>query len=104
MKLNFYRQLLAGFDMIRSNLQDDRTAYTQAFLNVNWEKPDPQDRSAATRYDRRQACFQAILGAAGFAVPQGHQVRFVGTNEINNAIGLDPRQGLTVEEAGQWFT
>jgi hypothetical protein len=104
MKLNFYRQLLEGFEMIRANLQDDRAAYTQAFLNVNWEEPDPQDRSATTRYGKRQACFQAILGAAGFAVPRHHRVRFVGTNEINNAVGLDPAQGLTVEEAGRWFT
>jgi hypothetical protein len=90
--------------MIRANLQDDRTAYTQAFLNVNWEEPDSQDRSATTRSGRHQACYQAILGAAGFAVPRHHRVRFVGTNEINNAVGLDPAQGLTVEEAGRWFT
>jgi hypothetical protein len=104
MKLNFYRQLLEGFEMIRANLQDDRMVYTQAFLNVNWEEPDPQDRRATTRYGRRQACYQAILGAAGFAVPRHHRVRFVGTNEISNAVGLDPAQGLTVEEAVRWFT
>lgn len=103
MKLNFYRQLLQGFEMIRSNLQDDGAVYTQAFLNVNWEAPDPQDMSATTRHDRRLACYQAILGEAGFAVPQGHRVRFSGAKEINDAVGLDPKKGLSVADASRWF-
>src|SRR5262249_14293109 len=57
MKLNFYRELMAGFEMIRSSLQDDTAIYTQALLNVNWEEVDPQDRSATTRRDRRLACY-----------------------------------------------
>jgi hypothetical protein len=104
MKLNFYKQLLEGFEMIRANLQDDKAIYTQAFLNVSWEVPDPQDKSATTRYGRRIACYQAILGAAGFQVPQKHRVQFVGTKEINEAIGLDPKGGLNVDETTRWFT
>jgi DNA helicase HerA-like ATPase len=103
MKLNFYRQLLEGFEMIRSHLQDDGTVYTQAFLNVNWETPDPQDASATTRHERRLACYQAILGEAGFNVPGGHRVRFSGCKEVNDAVGLDPKKGITVEQAAQWF-
>ena len=104
MKLNFYRQLHEGFEMIRANLQDDRAVYTQAFLNVNWEEPDPQDRSATTRHGRRLACYQAILEAAGFPVPQGHRVSFIGTQTVDDATRLNPRNGVTAEEAGRWFT
>ena len=104
MKLNFYTQLQEGFEMIRANLQDDRAIYTEAFLNVNWEEPDPQDKSATTRHDRRLACYQAILGAAGFAVPVRHRVRFVGAKAINDVVGLDPKSGLTVENAERWFS
>ena len=104
MKLNFYKQLLEGFEMIRSNLQDDTAAYTQAFLNVNWEAPDTQDRSATTRYERRLACYQAILGEAGFAVPSGHRVNFTGAKEINEGVGIDPKSGVTVEQATAWFS
>ena len=103
MKLNFFRQILEGFGMIRARLQDDRTAYTRAFLNVNWDEPDPEDRSATTRHGRRLACYQAILAAAGFRVPQGHRVVFTGTRVVNNATGLDPRIGMTPAQAGQWF-
>lgn len=104
MKLNFYRQLLEGFEMIRANLQDDRAIYTQAFLNVNWEEPDPQDMSATTRHGRRKACYQAILQAAGFKVPQGHRISFTGTKRVNDATGIDPKDGISPEEADRWFS
>lgn len=104
MKLNFYREILEGFEMIRSNLQDDRAVYTQAFLNVNWEDPDPQDRSAMTRHGRRLACYQAILREAGFAAPSSHRVKFIGAKPINDAIGFDPKDGITLDQAVQWFT
>lgn len=103
MKLNFYRQLLEGIEMIRSSLQEDRAIYTQAFLNVNWERPEPHDVGATTRYDRRLACFQAILFEAGFSPPRGHRVRFAGAAPINQG-GLDPDSGLTLEQTVQWFT
>ena len=104
MKLNFYREVLEGFEMIRAGLQDDGAIYTQAFLNVDWEEPDTQDRSATTRYGRRLACYQAILEAAGFSVPQGHRVSFAGTKAVDDATGLDPRSSVTPAEAGRWFT
>lgn len=104
MKLNFFREVVEGFEMIRSNLQDDRTIYTQAFLNVNWDEPERTDVSATTRYERRKACYQAILAAAGFAVPAGFKVRFEGAKEINTATSLDPSRGLTPDQAIKWFS
>jgi hypothetical protein len=103
MKLNFYTELLEGFEMIRANLQDDGAIYTQAVLNVNWEAPDPQDRSGTTRHQRRLACYQAILKEAGFTVPRGHKLRFPGAKEINEQVGIDPSKGITVAEAAEWF-
>ncbi|MYH49040.1 MAG: ATP-binding protein [Gammaproteobacteria bacterium] len=103
MKLNFYRQVRQGQEMIRAGLQDDTAIYTQAFLNVDWEEPDSADYSAMTRHGRRLACYQAILEAAGFPVPAAHRVAFVGTAAADQATGLDPRAGLTPREAGRWF-
>lgn len=104
MKLNFYKQLMSGFQMIRSNLQDDRAVYTQAFLNVDWEEPDAGDKGAVVRFKRRQACYQAVLHAARFSVPKGHKVYFTGAKAINEAVGCDPKDGLTLDEAVQWFS
>lgn len=104
MKLNFYREILEGFEMIRSSLQDDRAVYTQAFLNVNWEEPDAQDKSATTRHERRLACYQAILREAGFSAVGSHRVKFAGAKSINDAVGFDPKDGLTLDQAVQWFS
>lgn len=104
MKLNFYKELSEGFEMIRSNLAEDSAVYTQAFLNVNWEEPDPKDASASIRHGRRLACYQAILFEAGFSPPSGHRVKFTGAKEINNAVGIDPKNGTSPEEAVRWFS
>lgn len=104
MKLNFFRDLEAGFDMLRSSLQDDKTAYTQAFTNVVWEPANPSDMSATTRFDRRKACYQAILAAAGFVVPQGFKVKFRGEKVINAATGIDPSTGISTDQAIDWFS
>lgn len=104
MKLNFYSEIIEGFEMIRSNLQDDNAIYTQAFMNVNWEKPDTQDRRAVTRYGRQLACYQAVLREAGFTAPNNHKVRFTGAQQINTAVGFDPKDGISLDQAVLWFT
>jgi len=104
MKLNFYRELLEGFEMIRSNLADDGAVYTQAVLNVNWEEPDSADTSASVRHGRRLACYQAILREAGFTPPNNHRLRFTGAKEINAAVGIDPKNGISLDDAVTWFS
>jgi len=104
MKLNFFKEVVQGFEMISSGLQDDKAIYTQAFMNVNWEPADPTDFSAKTRYERRKACYQAILAEAGFSLPAKFRITFEGAKELNAAMGLDPSKGLSAEEAVQWFT
>ena len=104
MKLNFFREVESGFDMLRASLQDDKTVYTQAFMNVSWEAVDQSDISASTRYERRKACYQAVLAAAGFAVPTGFIVRFSGAQPINTPTGIDPSKGISLQDAITWFT
>ena len=103
MKLNFYRELLEGFEMIRASLFDDHAIYTQAFLNINWDVPDEQDAGATVRYGRRLACYQAILHEAGFPAPPTHRVKFTGEHNINTALGFDPKPGISLDETVQWF-
>lgn len=104
MKLNFFADIVAGFEMLRSSLQDDKAVYTQAFMNVDWEPADPNDKSAFTRYERRKACYQAILHAANFTVPQNFKVKFTGAKEINGPTNIDPSIGITPAQAVTWFT
>ncbi len=104
MKLNFFADVVAGFEMLRSSLQDDKAIYTQAFVNVSWEPADPNDVSAKTRYERRKACYQAILAAAGFTIPSNLKIKFTGAKEINAATNIDPLAGITPDQAIRWFT
>jgi hypothetical protein len=104
MKLNFYADVVPGFEMLRSRLQDDKAIYTQAFLNVDWEPADSADKSATTRFDRRKSCYQAILAAAGFQIPPGFKIKFSGAKEINEETGIDPSTNITPQQAITWFT
>lgn len=104
MKLNFYLDFAEGFSLIQNQLADDTAIYTRNFLNVPWDEPDPTDRSEVTRHGRRVACYQALLFAAGFAIPANFRIQCQGTKEINAWTGIDPTGGVSPQEAVTWFT
>ncbi len=104
MKLNFYQDIAEGFHLIQNHLKDDGSIYTRNFLNVPWDTPDDQDRSATTRHQRQIACYQAILYQAGFDLPPGFRIRCQGNQDINSWTGVDPTNGVTPQQAVTWFT
>src|SRR4030095_8142053 len=74
----------------------------RAFVNIDWEEPDRQDHSAHTRWERKLACYQCVLHAAGFR-PSITTLRFPGKKEINDAAGIDPSYGVSFDNAAAWF-
>ena len=106
MKVNFYKDVAAGLELVRSHLADESGDYVSSFTAVDLTPPDPTDKSATTRYERQLACYLACLQKAGFPVPAGLKVKFSGNKEINDQIksgGLDPSKGVTPDEAGMFF-
>ncbi len=105
MKLNFYRDLEAGFGLIQSFLSEEPGDYVKSFLSIDMSEPEEMDQSVKVRRDRLKAAYRAVLHKAGFG-SDGQRVRFEGNKELNADLGggKDPSKGLTYEEAADWFS
>lgn len=71
MLLNFFEKsnTQIGKSIIDSILSEDSTNYIKQFCQVSFDEPDPNDRSATTRYNRRLLAYRSVLARAGFQVP-----------------------------------
>jgi DNA helicase HerA-like ATPase len=108
MKVNFYRDIVSGFELVRSHLALEGADYAKSFLSADLAEPeDKTDFSAVTRYERKKAGYLCCLYRAGFKVPDKFRVKFQGNKELNQMVrddaSLDPSKGLTLEEAADWF-
>jgi len=108
MKVNFYRDILSGFELIRSHLSTDTADYVGSFVSVDLLKPeDDNDHSAKTRYGRKVAAYLCVIHRAGFKAPAKQKIKFQGNKELNELVkadgSLDPSKGVSIEEATNWF-
>jgi hypothetical protein len=108
MKVNFYRDVLSGFELVRSHLSQSAGNYVQSFRAIDLTKPRDYESnySARVRHDRKIAAYLCCLHRAGFPAPPDFKVQFVGNTTLNQLArgGLDPKQGLSLQEASRWFT
>jgi hypothetical protein len=109
LKTNFYQDFRAGFELVRSSLENATGDYVASFRSIDLSPPsDPADRSAVCRYERRIAAYQCCLFRAGFSVPDSFKVKFEGNKDLNQLVQkegkIDPTKKISLEEATNWFT
>jgi hypothetical protein len=105
MKVNFYREIESGFELIKSYFDANRITgdYVNNFIAVNLSEPEDTNPfgSAITRYDRIKAAYLCCLYKAGFSPSPNFKIKFKGNAEINDEI--DPSKGITLQQATSWF-
>lgn len=101
MLLNFYLNdnLQIGKEIIDSILAEDTPTYIKNFLQVSFEAPDPNDRSATTRYNRRVLAYRSVLARAGFDVPSNVTAS---TRGLFNSQLLDAMRNSTSNSASDY--
>jgi DNA helicase HerA-like ATPase len=110
MKVNFYRDVKDGFELVRTHLSKGTGDYIDSFKVIDFDKPDDYetDHSAKSRYDRKIAAYLCCLYRAGFKAPPGFKVQFSGNATLNELVQeksvIDPSKGISLEQAVNWFT
>ena len=101
MLLNFHldNNLQIGKEIIDTFLSNETAIYFRNFTHVLFERPDINDRSATTRYNRRVLAYRAILSRAGFLAPSN--VRPNITNLFNQEL-LQAMQTSTSNNASDY--
>ncbi|MDR3573070.1 MAG: DUF87 domain-containing protein [Anaerolineaceae bacterium] len=109
MKVNFYNDIVSGFELVCSHLALETADYAKSFLSIDLSEPENKtDYSATTRYNRVKAAYLCCLNRAGFKIPDKFTVKFQGNDDLNKLVkadgSIDPTKGITLENATHWFT
>lgn len=109
MKVNFYNDLEAGFELVRSHLLQSSGNYIESFCAIDFTPPENYDffSSEGTRHDRLKAAYFCCLFKANIPVPKNFKVKFRGNDILNKLVKEDgsikPDNGISLEDAYNWF-
>lgn len=109
LKINFYKDIPAGQELMRGYFKQfgKQSDYVEDFLGVSLENEGELKGGEKIRYDRKLAAYKCCLSLAGFIKPTNNKLFFEGHNEINEQVkegGINPKNGITYDEAITWFT
>jgi DNA helicase HerA-like ATPase len=109
MKINFYKELLPGLELIRGYFKQfgKQSDYVEDFLGINLE--NPEDISEHTNYYRKVAAYRCCLKLAGFPLWGVDNIKFQGKavgidDQIIEGKSITPKDGIKYDQAILWFT
>src|SRR5262249_43862964 len=90
LKVNFYRELETGFELLRNypSIAEDQSRFTTNFKAVSLELPAQEDQSAYIRAMRRRVVYLCALLEAGFTPPQGFTVSWSANQQVRDAVNV----------------
>jgi DNA helicase HerA-like ATPase len=109
MKVNFFKQIQSGFELVKSFLYDENGDYVKSLLAIDLTEPEKSDKSAYIRWERKIAAYLCCLHSAKFSLPTDMTtIKFTGNDELNKLVksdgSLKPDNGISFDEAVNWFT
>lgn len=111
MKINFYRDVLTGFEYVKAHFENlSNNDYMGSFLEIQLcndeqlELLEKEDSSSYTRISRVVAAYKCVLHKAGFE-QKDLTIRFPGRQELNELSGkmINPTGGVSLDDACLWF-
>jgi len=105
-KINFFDKntIQQGKELINNVLIGDSSKYIRNFINIEFIRPDQNDRSAMTRYGRRVLAYYSLLAKAGFDTGNNRTfLKFNGTNLFNKKIIDSLKKDDKYKIAGEYF-
>jgi hypothetical protein len=113
---NFYTQIHEGHETLRSLIEAKGSSRSQdldSFLNISFDPPSREDfendgkyKSEVIKYQRKVAAYQTVLARVGYEMPKSFKITFEANKTVRDQVDptLDPKKGLTAEEAINWFS
>lgn len=110
MKVNFYRDILGGLELLKGYFKQfgKQAEYFEDFLSINLE--EPTESSDLIKYWRKIAAYKCCLFVAGFPIPKGDTLKFTGNPKeldkqiLHNGSFVDTTSRLEYAQAVTWFT
>lgn len=103
---NFYEQLSEGHSIICDVIREGKSSTAAdivQFLNLSFD--EPEEFADKQRWKQKIALYKVLLYKSKFEISSGYTVKFEANKNVRNIVApnIDPKNGLTLQQALIWF-
>ena len=100
---NFYEQMEVGFQIITEIVDEKKASNDIKTFLTGMSFDEPEEIGEKKRFNVRMAIYKALLYTAGFSCSPNSIIKFEANRDIVSLVGTDPKNGLTIKNARDWF-